>query len=598
MKIGTTNVSKIYFGSTEVTKVYLGTTEIYSSSVEPAPQPNPQPTAGDTLVLMHFDDSTNVAAADKVADVSVVADTGMPATIDTADFKFGTGSLASGNKSAADVTITLPETEPNVWTAECWVKGNSTKGNATFSTLTKNDSAIYNGFSIQHQYNKGTVKIRTANNTDTLTNTTMTNTVLSTPDWIHIALAKLEDGTMYLGSSGTLMQVTNLPSWSNIFYIGLNKADGFTRTPCNVDEFRISKSNTLKDFNIEKLTYTVPTEAFTFSGESSGGGDSGGETPTTGNNPVEYNKEKETLMIPAGVYTELDGTKRSVKVTDTIALSVFDTSSLYVNVDTTKPTLIQTGSLTGNELDTNIYLGKIDLSESFSMIWVENANISFVALEESGGGSGSGGSETPVENTAWEVTGQGRIVYTKAGVEIKNIADLGEKFTYDTAKSMVPSLVYTDSACTTEADFKGDGSPIFVLNYDGTPTLICIDSTNNIYMFGAVTKVESTTTLTNPVTYDNGSFTIPAGTYTETTGNKRSVSLAKETTYATSDIGKLYIEANTAAVDFVLNAKLTGEETKTMLYLGRLYRPDTIAGSGEGDLTFEANTDISYNIKS
>lgn len=379
MKIGTTDVSKLYFGSTEVTKVYLGTTEVYSSSVEPAPQP--QPTTGDTLVLMHFDDSTNVAAADKVADVSVVANTGMPATIDTADFKFGTGSLASGNKNAADVTITLPETEPNVWTAECWVKGNSTKGNATFSTLTKNDSAIYNGFSIQHQYNKGTVKIRTANNTDTPTNATMANAMLSTPDWIHIALVKLENGTMYLGSSGTLMQVTNLPSWSNIFYIGLNKADSFTRTPCNVDEFRISKSNTLKDFNIEKLTYIVPTEAFTFSGESSGGGDSGGETPTTGNNPVEYNKEKETLMIPAGVYTELDGAKRSVKVTDTIALSVFDTSSLYVNVDTAKPTLIQTGSLAGNELDTNIYLGKIDLSESFSMIWVENANISFVASD-------------------------------------------------------------------------------------------------------------------------------------------------------------------------------------------------------------------------
>lgn len=281
MKIGTTDVSKIYFGSTEVTKIYLGTTEVYSSSVEPTP-PQPQPTIGDTLVLMHFDDSTNVAAADKVADVSVVADTGMPATIDTADFKFGTGSLASGNKNAADVTITLPETEPSVWTAECWVKGNSTKANATFSTLTKDDSAIFNGFAIRHRYNKGWVQISTANNTNVTTTATMANEMLSTPDWIHIALVKLEDGTMYLGSSGKLMQVTTLPSWNNIFYIGLNEADDINRMPCNVDEFRISKANTLKDFNIEKLTYTVPTEAFTFSGESSGGGDSGGETPTTG----------------------------------------------------------------------------------------------------------------------------------------------------------------------------------------------------------------------------------------------------------------------------------------------------------------------------
>ena len=417
MKIGTTDVSKIYFGSTEVTKIYLGTTEVYSSSVEPAPQP----TTGDTLVLMHFDDSTNVAAADKVADVSVVADSDNPASIDTADFKFGTGSLAKGNKTKADVTITLPETEPSVWTAECWVKGNSTKGNATFSTLTKDDSAIFNGFAIRHQYNKGTVQIRTANNTDTPTTVSITNGVLSTPDWIHIALVKLEDGTMYLGSSGTLRQITTLPSWNNIFYIGFNKADGIGRLPCNVDEFRISKTNTLKDFNIEQLTYTIPTEAFTFSGESSGGGDSGsgdsgGETPTTGNNPVVYTKGKETLTIPAGVYTELDGAKRSVRVTSTTALNISDTSSLYLNVDTAKPTLIQTGSLTGNELDANIYLGKIDMSAvDYTYLWVENANISFTASEASGGGESEGGSsggEPPVQSSdlpqgwaMWKISG-------------------------------------------------------------------------------------------------------------------------------------------------------------------------------------------------
>ena len=280
MKIGTTDVSKIYFGSAEVTKVYLGATEVYSSSVEPTPQP--QPTTGDTLVLMHFDDSTNVAAADKVAGVSVVADSDMPASIDTADFKFGTGSLAKGNTINTDVTITLPETEPSVWTAECWVKGNSKKRNATFSTLTKDDSAIFNGFAIRHIYNMGMVQIVTANNTDTTTIFSMPNEVLSTPDWIHIALVKLEDGTMYLGSSGKLMQVTTLPSWNNIFYIGINKADSISKMPCNVDEFRISKTNTLKDFNIEKLTYTVPTEAFTFSGESSGGGDSGGGSSSGG----------------------------------------------------------------------------------------------------------------------------------------------------------------------------------------------------------------------------------------------------------------------------------------------------------------------------
>lgn len=105
--------------------------------------------------------------------------------------------------------------------------------------------------------------------------------------------------------------------------------------------------------------------------------------PTTGNNPVVYTKEKETLTIPAGVYTELDGAKRSVKVMNTTALSVFDVSSLYVNVDTAKPTLIQTGSLAGNELDTNIYLGKIDMSSTdYTYLWVENANINFMALKE------------------------------------------------------------------------------------------------------------------------------------------------------------------------------------------------------------------------
>lgn len=371
MKIGTNDISKIYFGSTEVTKVYLGTTEVYSASITPTPEPS----TGGTLVLMHFDDNTNVAAADMAAGVSVVADTSIPAAIDTADFKFGTGSLASGNKSASDVIITLPETEPSVWTAECWVKGNSFISNTTFSNMTKNDSAIYNGFTIWYAHTQGKANIRTANNAGTVTSEILTITEPKKSQWVHLALVKLSDDTMYVGLDGTLMQVTSLPGWNNTFYIGFNTSDSSSYSPCSVDEFRISKSNTLKDFDTTNLTYTVPTEAFTFSDESSG------ETPATGNNPVVYAKEKETLTIPAGVYTELDGAKRSVKVTDTTALSVFDVSSLYVNVDTAKPTLIQTGSLAGNELDTNIYLGKIDMSESFSMVWVENTNISFTALE-------------------------------------------------------------------------------------------------------------------------------------------------------------------------------------------------------------------------
>ena len=267
MKIGINDVSKIYFGSTEVTKVYLGTTEVYSAPVNPTPRPS----TGGTLVLMHFDDSTNVAAADMATGVSVVADTSMPAAIDTADFKFGTGSLVKGNKSASDVIITLPETEPSVWTAECWVKGNSSKGNATFSNLTKDDSSIYNGFALRYSYRKGALTARTANNVSTLTGITLSAPVSGEQEWTHIALVKLEDGTMWIGLAGTLMQITSLPSWNNTFYIGLNRNDSDTLLPCSVDEFRISKTNTLKDFDTTNLTYTVPTEAFTFSGESSGG---------------------------------------------------------------------------------------------------------------------------------------------------------------------------------------------------------------------------------------------------------------------------------------------------------------------------------------
>lgn len=688
MKIGTSDVSKIYLGSTEVTKVYLGTTEIYSASVTPTPEPS----TSDTLVLMHFDDSTNVAACDKATGVTVVADTSMPATIDTADFKFGTGSLASGNKNDADVTITLPETEPSTWTVECWVKGKSKLGNATFSNMTKNDSSIYNGFAIQYSYAKGAANVRTANNSDTITGETLSITTTGTAEWVHIALIKLADGTMYAGLSGTLKAITNLPGWNNVFYIGLNRNDS-SRSSCSVDEFRISKTNTLKDFDITNLTYTVPTAAFTFDGSSSGG-----DTPTIGNNPVVYDKSKGTLTVPAGTYTELDGSKRSIKVTSTTAVSVLDVGSLYLNVETATPSLIQTGDLKGNELDTNIYLGKIDMDDNFSMTWAENTNISFVAGEDSGssGGSESGGDTdgsnpitlnvntlslpagtytettgnkqsftlsaaidyklskggnvwfniakstlifnttnpstvvegevylgevgftsswaytwTPnenleytskssggestggetAENTAWEVTGQGITVYTKAGVEIKNTADLGEKFTYDTAKSMVPSLVYTDSTCTTEADFKGDGSPIFVLNYNGTPTLICIDSTNNIYIFGAVTQVGGSsatpTTQSNPITYTNGDFTIPAGTYTETTGNKRTVKLENAVTWTCSDVGDLYFVVDTGEPKFI--TKTIGDEAETMMFLGRLYQSDF---SG---LVFEANTDISYS---
>lgn len=473
MKIGTSDISKIYLGSTEVTKVYLGTTEIYSASVTPTPEPS----TSDTLVLMHFDASTNVAAADLATGVSVVADTGMPAAIDTADFKFGTGSLASGNKSAADITITLPETEPSVWTAECWVKGNASKGNATFSNLTKDDSEIYNGFALRYAYAKGTVTVRTANKASTLTSNALSATVSGEKEWMHIALVKLADGTMWAGFAGALMQVTEIPGWNNTFYIGLNRNDSSIFYPCSVDEFRISKTNTLKDFDTTNLTYTVPTEAFTFTGSSSDGGNTGGET---------------------------------------------------------------------------------------------------------------------TENTAWEITGQGITVYTKAGVEIKNTADLGDKFTYDTAKSIVPSLVYTDSSCTTEADLKGDGSPTFVLNYNGTPTLICIDSTNNIYMFGTVTQVSggsstTPTTQSNPVAYIDGGFNIPAGVYTETTGDKRIVTLENTVTLTCSDVGNLYIVVKTGEPNFVINTKITGEEAETMMFLGRLYQSDF---SG---LVFEANTDISYS---
>lgn len=471
MKIGTTDVSKIYFGSTEVTKVYLGTTEVYSSSVEPAPQP--QPTTGNTLVLMHFDDSTNVAAADKVADVSVVADTGMPATIDTADFKFGTGSLASGNKSAADVTITLPETEPSVWTAECWVKGNSTKGNATFSTLTKNDSAIYNGFSIQHQYNKGTVKIRTANNTDTLTNTAMTNATLSTPDWIHIALVKLEDGTMYLGSSGILMQVTTLPSWSNIFYIGLNKADGFIRTPCNVDEFRISKSNTLKDFNIEKLTYTVPTEAFTFSGESSGGG----------------------------------------------------------------------------------------------------------------------GNETPAENTAWKIADYTSVVYTLAGVEVKDYST--EKLvgiSYAEAIKTIPSIAYADSECKTLYQYDdANNMTYFIVRHDNSYSLAEVSDTVALYIGPTATKVPPRSDTGIAFDSDTNEITIQAGTYAETDGQQRVCTLAEDVTEYLSVTGNYYLNVDTNKVEFVFQDSITGSEEKTSILLC------TVTLNEDTDIcTYEVNTNLKY----
>ena len=96
----------------------------------------------------------------------------------------------------------------------------------------------------------------------------------------------------------------------------------------------------------------------------------------------------------------------------------------------------------------------------------------------------------------------------------------------------------------------------------------------------------------NPINYVHGGFTILAGSYTELTGEKREVKLENMSVCSASDAGNLYIEIDTGEPKFILSTELSGEETQTMMYLGKLEKRNV------DELVFVFNTEISYNPKS
>lgn len=96
----------------------------------------------------------------------------------------------------------------------------------------------------------------------------------------------------------------------------------------------------------------------------------------------------------------------------------------------------------------------------------------------------------------------------------------------------------------------------------------------------------------NPINYVHGGFTLLPGTYTELTGEKREVKLESMSVCPANDVGNLYIEIDTGEPKFILSTELSGEETKTMMYLGKLEK------SSVDELVFVFNTEISYNPKS
>ena len=91
---------------------------------------------------------------------------------------------------------------------------------------------------------------------------------------------------------------------------------------------------------------------------------------------------------------------------------------------------------------------------------------------------------------------------------------------------------------------------------------------------------------TNPVTYVDGTLTIPLGTYTETTGDKRAVTTENIWTMSVDQTGYLYLNATSGVPE--LYTELTGTETKTAIYLG------DIVSSGKVGYVWEPNENISY----
>ena len=261
MKIGTADVAKIYFGSTEVSKVYLGSIEVYSSSITPTPEPTEK---------RLFQYSFEQEEPDFIVDGAVSTISGLWGLNNlTTDYHYD-GQRSMHMTATGNFDLTLPNiAEPDSYTVEFWFQYGhfisiyKTSG-CLLSSCAKGSDGNYNGFEIWTQDNGSLRYNITKNSTDPVGGGMVylsCDTSNTRNGWAHVCIVKTSTGAFYGGLQGKLVLINaeNQCGWQQLIRFG--KA---IRTSSNgrsyMDCVTVSKTNTLKDFNTETLTYTLPDE--------------------------------------------------------------------------------------------------------------------------------------------------------------------------------------------------------------------------------------------------------------------------------------------------------------------------------------------------
>lgn len=259
IKFGGTDVSKIYFGSTEVSKVYLGSIEVYSSSITPTPEPTEK-----RLFAYSFDQEE----PNFIIDGATSTSTSLWGTDKLkADYRYD-GQFSLLMSTVGNFDLTLPNiAEPDSYTVEFWFQYEQfmntyrTSG-CLLASCAQGSDGNYNGFEIWTQDN-GSLRYNITKNSTSAVGGGMVylsgDTSNTRNGWVHVCIVKASTGAFYGGLQGKLVLINaeNQCGWQQLIRFGKairTSSAGRSYMDCAT----VSKTNTLKDFNAEALTYTLP----------------------------------------------------------------------------------------------------------------------------------------------------------------------------------------------------------------------------------------------------------------------------------------------------------------------------------------------------
>lgn len=245
----------------DVEAQFLGSVEP-PTPVDPDPEPTPVPKK-ETMFLSHFESSTDALMDGYTSYMN--ADGQNSINITSSFAKFGSYSFKSGYNDW--FKIITENKEPEEYTIEGWLFPLEKGTKFVIGSCAAVEGGVYNGFEIWTQAN-GTVRYNITNNAGAVDGGMEYLSEATPYNWHHFALVKSKQG-IFGALNGKLVLVnadTTKLGWQKIINVG--KAIRTSNVlPYPLDELRITKYNSLKDFDPDKLTYTVPTQAFEFEGD-------------------------------------------------------------------------------------------------------------------------------------------------------------------------------------------------------------------------------------------------------------------------------------------------------------------------------------------